>query len=84
MSDRIAMETDEALVEIVPRLGGSIAAFDVKRGKEWVPILRRWTGESENPRALVLKPHGAVVQPHLRRRLHLRRQVLSDRAERPA
>ena len=56
MSDRIAMETDEALVEIVPRLGGAITAFDLKRGEEKLPIFRRWTGESENPRALSSSP----------------------------
>jgi aldose 1-epimerase len=56
MSDRIAIETDEALVEIVPRLGGSLAAFDLKRDKEALPIFRRWTGESENPRALASSP----------------------------
>ncbi len=56
MSDRIVMETDEALVEIAPRLGGSIAAFDLKRGEERLPIFRRWTGESENPRALSSSP----------------------------
>jgi len=56
MSDRIAIETDEARVEVVPRIGGALAAFDVKRGKETMPILRRWTGESENPRALASSP----------------------------
>jgi aldose 1-epimerase len=56
MSERIAIETDEALVEVVPKLGGSLAAFDLKLGKKRVPILRRWTGESENPRALASSP----------------------------
>ena len=56
MPDRIVLETDEAVVEIVPRLGGSLAAFDLKKGGERIPILRRWTGESENPRALASSP----------------------------
>ncbi len=54
--DRITIETDEALVEIVPRLGGSLAAFDFKRGKETLPIFRRWTADSENPRVLSSSP----------------------------
>jgi aldose 1-epimerase len=56
MTDRNTMETDAALVEIVPRLGGSISAFDFKKGGERLPILRRWTGESENPRGLGSSP----------------------------
>jgi aldose 1-epimerase len=56
MSERIAIETAEAIVEIEPRLGGSIVAFDLKRGKERIEIFRRWAGESENPRALSSSP----------------------------
>ena len=56
MTDRITMETDEAFVEVVPRLGGSISAFDVKTRAERLPIFRRWTGESENPRGLGSSP----------------------------
>ncbi len=56
MAERITMETDEAVVEIVPRLGGSLAAFDFKSGSGTVPILRRWTGESESPRTLASSP----------------------------
>ena len=43
------METDEAFVEVVPRLGGSITAFDVKREGERLPIFRRWTGRIGKP-----------------------------------
>jgi aldose 1-epimerase len=56
MSDRIRMETDAAVVEVVPRLGGSISAFDVKRDGERLPVFRRWTGEWENPRAMGSSP----------------------------
>ena len=56
MTDRITMETDEAFVELVPRLGGSVTAFDLKKGGERLPILRRWTGESENPRGFASSP----------------------------
>ena len=56
MSDRITMESDAAVVEALPRLGGSITAFDLKRGAERVEIFRRWTGEWENPRALGSSP----------------------------
>jgi aldose 1-epimerase len=56
MTDRITLETDEAIVEIVPRLGGSVTAFDLKKGGERLPILRRWTGEGENPRGFASSP----------------------------
>lgn len=56
MSDTITLETDAAVVEVVPRLGGSLAAFDLKRGGERIPILRRWDGKTENPRALSSSP----------------------------
>ena len=41
---------------LVPRLGGSLGAFDLKKSGERLPILRRWAGESENPRALGSSP----------------------------
>src|SRR5690349_15668775 len=56
MSDRISMETDEAIVEVAPQVGGAVAAFDLKKGGERLPILRRWTGEWENPRAMASNP----------------------------
>lgn len=56
MTERIVLETGEAVVEIVPRLGGSLAAFDLMVGGDRVPILRRWTGEWENPRAFASSP----------------------------
>jgi aldose 1-epimerase len=56
MHDRICLETDDALVEVLPRLGGGITAFDLKRGDERLPIFRPWTGEWENPRALGSNP----------------------------
>jgi aldose 1-epimerase len=56
MTETLTLETNAAVVEVVPRLGGSIAAFDLKRGAERVPIFRRWTGEWENPRALGSSP----------------------------
>jgi aldose 1-epimerase len=56
VTDRIVLESDGAIVEVLPRLGGSIVAFDLKRGDEKVAIFRRWTGEWENPRALGSSP----------------------------
>ncbi len=56
MTERLVLETADAIVEIVPRIGGSLSAFDLKRSGERVPILRRWTGEWENPRALASGP----------------------------
>lgn len=56
MAERITLETGEAVVELVPELGGSLAAFDLKRGGELLPILRRWDGESEGGRGLASSP----------------------------
>jgi aldose 1-epimerase len=56
VSDRIAIETEQAIVEALPRLGGAFSAFDLKRGSERVPIFRRWAGESETPRSLAATP----------------------------
>lgn len=56
MADRLSMETDQAFVEVVPGLGGAVSAFDLKNGEERLPILRRWTGKSENPRAMASNP----------------------------
>src|SRR5689334_10320589 len=56
MTDRISMETDTAYVEVVPQIGGSVSAFDLKRNGERLPILRRWTGEAENPRGMGSSP----------------------------
>ena len=52
MPDRIRLQSDAAFVEMLPRLGGAITAFDLKDGAAMLPILRRWDGEWENPRAL--------------------------------
>ena len=56
MTDRIKLETDQALVEVVPHMGGAIGAFDFKRKGGSVPIFRRWTGEWENARGLGSNP----------------------------
>lgn len=56
MTARLVLENEVAVVEVVPHLGGSIAAFDLKYDGERVPIFRRWTGEWENPRALGSSP----------------------------
>ena len=52
MASTIAMESDAAIVEVLPELGGGIAAFDLKRGSERIEIFRRWDGKSMNQRAL--------------------------------
>lgn len=56
MTERIAMETDKALVEVLPQLGGAIAAFDLKAKSGAIPILRRWTGEPGDPRTVASSP----------------------------
>ena len=53
---QVCQETNEAIVELVPRLGGSVTAFDLKKGGEQLPI-RRWTGEVK-PRVR-LQPDGS-------------------------
>jgi len=56
MANSIKLETPKAIVEVVPRLGGSVTAFDLKRGSDRVPIFRPWSGAWENPRALASSP----------------------------
>ena len=56
MTERLRLESDEAIVEIVPLLGGGLAAFDAKIGAVRLPIMRRWDGASENPRSLASSP----------------------------
>lgn len=56
MTERVVLETAGAVVEIIPELGGSLAAFDFKHGAERTPILRRWDGKTQNPRALSSSP----------------------------
>jgi aldose 1-epimerase len=56
MADRITMETDAAIVEVLPRLGGAITAFDLKGRGTRMSIFRPWSGEWENPRALASSP----------------------------
>jgi aldose 1-epimerase len=56
MSDKIRLETDAIVVEIVPRLGGSLAAFAWKDRGRLVPLFRPWDGATENPRALSSSP----------------------------
>jgi aldose 1-epimerase len=56
MTALLTLETDDAIVEVVPDLGGSIAAFDVKAGGDRLPVFRRWARDSENPRSLSSSP----------------------------
>ena len=50
MTERLRIETQDAYVEVIPALGGSLAAFDLKRRGERLPVFRRWSGQSESPR----------------------------------
>jgi aldose 1-epimerase len=56
MTERIRLETDNATVEVIPELGGSLAGFELKAGSGTLPVFRRWSGESENPRTFALIP----------------------------
>lgn len=56
MAERLTLETNDILVEVLPSLGGSLAAFDLKRGGESLPVFRRWSGESESPRTFACIP----------------------------
>ncbi len=54
MTEQVVLETADAVVEVVPKLGGSLAAFDFKRGSDRIPILRRWDGKGgKSARALL-------------------------------
>jgi aldose 1-epimerase len=50
MTERLQIETDKAYLEILPELGGSLSAFDLKHQGERLPVFRRWSGESTSPR----------------------------------
>lgn len=52
MTDRYAMESDAIFVEMVPKFGGGVSAFDLKKGEDRVAIFRRWDGKTEGPRGL--------------------------------
>ena len=56
MTDRLLIENADAIIEVLPLLGGAIGAFDVKLGPDRIPIFRPWTGEWENPRAYASNP----------------------------
>jgi aldose 1-epimerase len=56
MAERLRIETEEALVDILPELGGSLAGFDLKASPETRPVFWRWSGESQNPRTVSLIP----------------------------
>ena len=56
MAERLQLENADAVVEVLPRLGGAIGAFDVKTGPDRLPIFRPWTGAWENPRAYASSP----------------------------
>lgn len=47
MTERIAMESDEVFVELLPTLGGALGAFELKKGPDRLPVLRRWNGEED-------------------------------------
>jgi aldose 1-epimerase len=50
MARTIRIETGDIAVDVMPELGGSLGGFDVKAGERRLPVLRRWSGESESPR----------------------------------
>src|SRR5688572_10054678 len=56
MAERLQLENADAIVEVLPRLGGAIGAFDLKTGPDRLPIFRPWTGAWENPRAYASSP----------------------------
>jgi aldose 1-epimerase len=56
MTDKLSIETNEAIVDVLPALGGALAAFDLKTGATRTQILRRWSGEIEDPRYYASSP----------------------------
>lgn len=47
MTDRIAMESDELFVELLPTLGAAVTAFELKNGPDRLPVFRRWSGADD-------------------------------------
>ncbi len=56
MDGRITMESDAVRADLLPAIGGAIAAFHLKTDERFVPILRPWDGKTENPRAMACSP----------------------------
>ena len=56
MTDRVAMESDEAYVEMLPSLGGAVTAFFLKKNGTRLAAFRRWTGERDNPLSVSCSP----------------------------
>lgn len=56
MARIISIESADAVVDVMPELGGSLGGFDLKRGEERLPVLRRWSGESTSPRTFSCIP----------------------------
>jgi aldose 1-epimerase len=56
MTEVIRLESDAAIVDLIPLLGGSVAGFDVKARGSTLPVFRRWSGESESPRTFACIP----------------------------
>jgi aldose 1-epimerase len=56
MTERITIENDSVVLEVLPQLGGSVAAFDMKVDGQALPIFRRWTEQSQSPRTFACIP----------------------------
>jgi aldose 1-epimerase len=56
VAKELRLESDTCIVEVISELGGSLAAFDIKTEAEHLPIMRRWSGKSSNPRSFASSP----------------------------
>ena len=56
MTERLRIDSGEAVADVLPQIGGSLAGVDLRRGAERLPVLRSWSGESESPRTVSLIP----------------------------
>lgn len=52
----VTLESDSQRLQLVPGLGGGIAAWDWKSGNGWMPLLRPWNGLAEDPYTLACFP----------------------------
>ncbi|QRX82728.1 aldose 1-epimerase [Glaciimonas sp. PAMC28666] len=52
----IELQSATQRLQVLPTLGGSIAAWDWKLGQQWSPLLRQWDGKSKDRYAMACFP----------------------------
>ena len=82
MTELLTIETDQAFLEILPELGGGVAAFDFKAGCARAADFPPLVGRRGKPADVRFEPDRPLVQPHRGRRLS-RSAAGSTRSARP-